>query len=387
MPVLRGEPAHHSWASNEVNDDMVDLYKKRFCHKTIAAFSSEEDQEDDAQDETEEQEEENPEDEDKPDPSTLTDDDLKAALLVHGVKAGPIVGTTRSLYERKLRRLQAGRQEPSKTEIILLCSDSEEDNEAGCNGPEEQESSQNGRYGYPQCFLPSSKLCPVTYVSRHSEAKQSVGKVTKSSMPSVPTANGMNAASTSHQRSGLETKVVAESIQTSTLPSRKFSIIQMVEEMESRKSDVNESEVHEHRSPANSSDTMSAMDERRRSQYYTPMVSPYKRKEKDPVNDAFKDIKTTPIVINATCRRPIKGAARRPIRFTYPQTPVSPTTQERREVQRRLVPMQIQFAVFIFIAVLLFIVDDGPLTPTLARIYKLMLNFGSEGASAVSGQD
>lgn len=27
-----------------------------------------------------------------PDPSGLTDDDLKAALLRHGVKAGPIVG-------------------------------------------------------------------------------------------------------------------------------------------------------------------------------------------------------------------------------------------------------------------------------------------------------
>lgn len=30
------------------------------------------------------------------DPSSLTDDDLKAALLKHGVKAGPIVGE--SLY-------------------------------------------------------------------------------------------------------------------------------------------------------------------------------------------------------------------------------------------------------------------------------------------------
>lgn len=27
-----------------------------------------------------------------PDPSTLTDDDLKTALLRHGVKVGPIVG-------------------------------------------------------------------------------------------------------------------------------------------------------------------------------------------------------------------------------------------------------------------------------------------------------
>jgi len=32
------------------------------------------------------------EDAEMPHPSTLTDDDLKAALLKHGVKAGPIVG-------------------------------------------------------------------------------------------------------------------------------------------------------------------------------------------------------------------------------------------------------------------------------------------------------
>ncbi|XP_037100983.1 lamina-associated polypeptide 2, isoforms beta/gamma-like [Syngnathus acus] len=39
--------------------------------------------------------------------SMLTDDDLKAALLAYGVTIGPIVGSTRAVYERKLRRLQA----------------------------------------------------------------------------------------------------------------------------------------------------------------------------------------------------------------------------------------------------------------------------------------
>ncbi|XP_054640287.1 lamina-associated polypeptide 2, isoforms beta/gamma-like isoform X2 [Dunckerocampus dactyliophorus] len=388
MPVLRRRAARPSWASKEVTDDTVAFLKKKHVyHETIAALSSEEDEEDN---EEQDVKEEKPEDEEKPDPSTLIDDDLKAALLVHGIKAGPIVDSTRSLYERKLRRLQAGGQETSNVaEIILLCSDSE-DYEAGRDGAE-QESSQNGRYGYPQCFLPSSKLRPVTYASRHAEVKQTLGRVAKSSMQSIHIAKGMNRASTLHQHSALETKVLAESIQTSPLPTRNFSITQMVEEKENRRSEVKESEVHEHWSPSNRLDTMAAVDVRRRSQYCTPMVSLSTRK-KDPVKTAFKDIKTAPTVTNATCRRPIKGAAGRPVRFTYPKTPVSPTTQERREVERRLVPIQIQFVAFVLIALLLLIVEDEPLSPLLAWMYKLMQGFGSEGADmqgeqAVSGQD
>uniref|UniRef100_A0A672JCC1 Zgc:92287 n=1 Tax=Salarias fasciatus TaxID=181472 RepID=A0A672JCC1_SALFA len=57
-----------------------------------------------------------------------------------------------------------------------------------------------------------------------------------------------------------------------------------------------------------------------------------------------------------TCRKPIKGAARRPVQYAYPDSPVSPATFERREVERRLVPMHIRILVFFFLVFILYII-------------------------------
>lgn len=72
----------------------------------------------------------------------------------------------------------------------------------------------------------------------------------------------------------------------------------------------------------------------------------------------FSDWSTyTLLYFSATRRRPIKGAAGRPIQYAYPDTPVSPTTLERREVERRLVPVHIQILVFLVVAVLLYVIN------------------------------
>ncbi|CAI5648175.1 unnamed protein product [Oreochromis niloticus] len=80
----------------------------------------------------------------------------------------------------------------------------------------------------------------------------------------------------------------------------------------------------------------------------------------EPVKDAFKNIlpgsKTTPTGIYVTCRRPIKGAAQRPVQYSYPDSPVSPMTQQRREVERYLVPIHIQILVFIIVACVLYLI-------------------------------
>ncbi|XP_039864109.1 LEM domain-containing protein 1 isoform X4 [Simochromis diagramma] len=80
----------------------------------------------------------------------------------------------------------------------------------------------------------------------------------------------------------------------------------------------------------------------------------------EPVKDAFKDIlpdsKTTPTGIYVTRRRPIKGAAQRPVQYSYPDSPVSPMTQQRREVERYLVPIHIQILVFIIVACVLYLI-------------------------------
>lgn len=59
---------------------------------------------------------------------------------------------------------------------------------------------------------------------------------------------------------------------------------------------------------------------------------------------------------SATCRRPIKGAAGRPVQYVFPDTTTSPTTLQRREVERRLVPIHIRIKVFLVLVVLLYLI-------------------------------
>uniref|UniRef100_A0A3Q1BJ07 LEM domain-containing protein n=1 Tax=Amphiprion ocellaris TaxID=80972 RepID=A0A3Q1BJ07_AMPOC len=210
----------------------VELHLKNIDQKNAADFSS--DEEDLVQDVAEE--EEDPEDTEMPDPSSLTDDDLKAMLFKYGVKAGPIVGSTRALYERKLKKLlqSDGHYGLNGAEKAVLYSDSEEEE----SGSEQQEA--------------------VEQSAQQESSQEPVKNILK---------------------------------------------------------------------------------------------------------DLFPETKTTPTGIYATCRRPIKGAAQRPIQYAYPDTPISPMTLERREVERRLVPIQIQIFVFLIVVCVVYFlfvnVEDG----------------------------
>ncbi|KAK0152680.1 Lamina-associated polypeptide 2, isoforms beta/delta/epsilon/gamma [Merluccius polli] len=85
----------------------------------------------------------------------------------------------------------------------------------------------------------------------------------------------------------------------------------------------------------------------------------------------------------ATSRRPIKGAAGRPVQYKYPDVPpASPLTLERREVERRLVPFYIQLLVFLALACVLNLVficmEDSWYNPLLPLL---------EGLSEVTGSE
>uniref|UniRef100_A0A8C7PXT2 LEM domain-containing protein n=1 Tax=Oncorhynchus mykiss TaxID=8022 RepID=A0A8C7PXT2_ONCMY len=56
---------------------------------------------------------------------------------------------------------------------------------------------------------------------------------------------------------------------------------------------------------------------------------------------------------SATCRRPIKGAAGRPVQFTYPDLPASPMTLQRQALERCLVTLWAQILVFLILTCLL----------------------------------
>ncbi|KAG5838920.1 hypothetical protein ANANG_G00228800 [Anguilla anguilla] len=99
----------------------------------------------------------------------------------------------------------------------------------------------------------------------------------------------------------------------------------------------------------------------------------------DFLTEMFPDADRTPTGISATRRRPIKGAAGRPVRYKYPDLPLSPASLERRELQRRLVPVWVQVLVFLGVAGLLYLVY-GAMETGLENPFAALLENLSQGA-------
>ncbi|XP_019205297.1 LEM domain-containing protein 1 isoform X2 [Oreochromis niloticus] len=360
----------------------VELHLKHIDQKNAADFSS--DEEDRADDKK---------DAEMPVPSCLTDEDLKAMLRKHGVKPGPITASTRVLYERKLHKLlQSDRRERlNEADKAVLYSDSEEekkqqekDQDSGSEkqpDPSDQtqkESSQNHVF-YPQCFLPSSRLRPCPPRNTESSSNWNSRNALKSSERSQSQCSQIISTSTADHHTGLGSTVLPRSKSTddSSLSSQYFSITQMVEEMENSSSrsvtdnacEFNGTSVQENWAQSD-------------------------RPPQEPVKDAFKDIlpgsKTTPTGIYVTRRRPIKGAAQRPVQYSYPDSPVSPMTQQRREVERYLVPIHIQILVFIIVACVLYLIYvnvEGSLSYWSYGEDRLLVQAESQDAEADYAQD
>uniref|UniRef100_A0A3P8YZ87 LEM domain-containing protein n=1 Tax=Esox lucius TaxID=8010 RepID=A0A3P8YZ87_ESOLU len=235
-PRLKSELIAHNVtlpAAESKKHVYMELYSKCIGLKSAADFSSDEEDVQESQD-CEEREK----DPEMIDPCGLTDDELKATLLQYGVEAGPIVGTTRSLYERKLQRLMelAGGRRHSETENADRYSYSEDE-------LEDDQDSEQGR-------------------------AETVSLV----------------ADKQHVDSDIQVPI------------------------------------------------------------------------KDVLMEMFPETKPTPTGIAATRRRPIKGAAGRPVHFKYPDLPASPMAQQRHAVERHMVPLWVQILVFLILGCLLYVI-------------------------------
>uniref|UniRef100_A0A673M4F4 Lamina-associated polypeptide 2-like n=1 Tax=Sinocyclocheilus rhinocerous TaxID=307959 RepID=A0A673M4F4_9TELE len=198
----------------------------------------------------------------------LTDDQLKAKLLQYGVKAGPIVASTRALYEKKLKRLLDSSAQASQHRVNGI-------RDAGLYSDNEEEDSESEQ---------------------------------------------------------LRSETMART-ETSKTASKK------------------------------------------------PVT--------DVLSEMFPDTAKTPTGIYATKRRPIKGAAGRPVQFKYPEMPLlSPTTLERQEIQQRLVPLWVQIVVFLLVVCLLYLIYasmeeplSNPFTALLEGLQEAALIYTSEDQS------
>ncbi|XP_046725043.1 LEM domain-containing protein 1 isoform X4 [Silurus meridionalis] len=231
----------------------LQVYMQHVANKS-ADFSSDEEE----QGQNGHEEEKGGEDSDMVDLCSLTDNQLKHKLLRYGVKAGPIVASTRALYEKKLYRMMTQHLQNSvnSKDDAGKYSDSEEE-----KGEEEESGSE--LLGPESVSITDQSLNPST-----------VGLKYQSNETFYP--------------------------QCFAPPMRQESVTDVLMEM-------------------------------------------------------FPDTAMTPTGITATKRRSIKGAAGRPVQFKYPDTPLSPATLERQEIQQRLVPLWVQIVVFFLVVALLYV--------------------------------
>ncbi|XP_051948206.1 lamina-associated polypeptide 2, isoforms beta/delta/epsilon/gamma-like isoform X3 [Xyrauchen texanus] len=255
----------------------------------------------------------------------LTDDQLKAKLLQYGFKTGPIVASTRALYEKKLHMLM---DTPTKASLQRV------------NG-----TADGSQYSD----------------SEEEEDKESESEIVSKTETSKMTSKGktLHKSSDSSQNGSL--------VQIAS-PYRSFSISQMVEEIENRFSPQSQHTEIERRSSQRTELTVDSGAQRNfmsldkdtmtgRSLCLTPQSPHQKQTVTEPATDVltemFAGTVKTPTGIYATKRRPIKGAAGRPVQFKYQDLPLlSPTTLERQEIQQRLVPLWVQTVVFLLVVCL-----------------------------------
>ncbi|KAM9445900.1 LEM domain-containing protein 1 isoform 2-T2 [Clarias gariepinus] len=306
----------------------LEVYMKRVGNKNSADFSSDEEE---LFQTGHEEKEARRKHSDMVDLSSLTDDQLRCKLLQYGVKPGPIVASTRVLYERRLHRLMAQHSRHTVNNKHDFGKYSDSDEEGG------QEMS-----GLKQ----PTKLGSLTVSHTDLGERSSTGKNQEESL---------------------------ESLDNSSLS---FSITQLVEEgsvclsIENRLSPQPKSaeteRSHSYTPVASRAQRQLNKSSMNASLYQTPEFSPLQKQSTtikpaieavtDVLKEMFPDTALTPTGISATKRRSIKGAAGRPVQYKYPETPLSPSTLERLEIQQRLVPLWVQIAVFVLAATVLYLI-------------------------------
>ncbi|KAG7323100.1 hypothetical protein KOW79_012802 [Hemibagrus wyckioides] len=349
---LRSELISHNVALPPPGSDKhvyLEVYMKHVANKNTADFSS--DEEEEVRNGDGNSGEDSDKDSDMVDLSSLTDDQLKRKLLQYGVKAGPIVGsdsTTRALYERKLHRMmtQHSQHSVSNKKDAGKYSDSEEEEE------EEEEDSGSEQLG-PESVSHTDRSVTHSTVGMNDQSKETF--YPQCFVPPV--------------RQGKNQERSLESTQSSLLS---FSITQLVEEgsIENRLSPESKSAENE-RSCSQTPAASRAQRQRNKSTtnpslHLTPECSPLLKQTTtikpavetvtDVLMEMFPDTATTPTGITATKRRSIKGAAGRPVQFKYPETPLSPATLEKLDIQQRLVPLWVQVVVFLLVVAFLYFI-------------------------------
>ncbi|XP_013975084.1 thymopoietin isoform X5 [Canis lupus baileyi] len=287
-----------------------------------------------------------PEDKDDLDVTELTNEDLLDQLVKYGVNPGPIVGTTRKLYEKKLLKLrEQGTESRSSTPLPTISSSAENTRQNGSNDSDrysdnEEDSKIELKLEKREPLKGRAKT-PVTLKQRrveHNQVETSQhfridGAIISESTPIAETIMASSNETLVVNRVTGNFKHAAP-----ILPITEFSDIPR----RTPKKPLTRAEVGE--------------------------KTEERRIERDILKEMFPFEASTPTGISASCRRPIKGAAGRPLelsdfrmeesfstKYIPKYVPLADVKSEKTK-KGRSIPMWIKILLFVVVAIFLFLV-------------------------------
>uniref|UniRef100_A0A8C3WL74 Thymopoietin n=1 Tax=Catagonus wagneri TaxID=51154 RepID=A0A8C3WL74_9CETA len=304
------------------------------------------------------------EDKDDLDVTELTNEDLLDQLVKYGVNPGPIVGTTRKLYEKKLLKLrEQGTESRSSTPLPTISSSVENTRQNGSNDSDrysdnEEDSKIELKLEKREPLKGRAKT-PVTLKQRrveHNQVETSEhfridGPVISESTPIAETIMASSNETLVVNRVTGNFKHAAP-----ILPITEFSDIPR----RTPKKPLTRDEVGE--------------------------KTEERRVERDILKEMFPFEASTPTGISASCRRPIKGAAGRPLelsdfrmeesfssKYIPKYVPLADVKSEKTK-KGRSIPMWIKIFLFVVVAIFLFLVYQAMETNQGNPFYQFISN-------------
>ncbi|XP_019370576.1 PREDICTED: thymopoietin isoform X8 [Gavialis gangeticus] len=295
-----------------------------------------------------------PEEKDDLDVTELSNEDLQEQLVKYGVNPGPIVATTRKVYEKKLLKLMEQGPElksPAPLPTPTISSSAENTRQNGNNDSDQYSDNEED----PKLELKLEKReplksktkAPITLKQRRLVEHNQVETTAQ-----LPIDDAVMSESTP----------IAETILTSS-----NETLQVVNRVPGN---------FKHATPIQSISEFSDLSRRtsKKPLMTTEVVekthTEERRVERDILKEMFPYEASTPTGISASCRRPIKGAASRPIEFSdfrveesfsskyVPKYGFSTDMKAEKATTKkeRSIPMWIKILLFVVVSVFLFLV-------------------------------
>ncbi|XP_012813136.1 LEM domain-containing protein 1 isoform X3 [Xenopus tropicalis] len=271
----------------------------------------------------------------KMDVRSLSNTELQEQLLKHGVKPGPILPTTRGVYEKRLQQLL--------DEVLYPA----EENRSG-NQDQYSDSEDEG--------VLMKKKKEMRGETMAADAMQNNGQ-TKVFTVNVPVrrrsslSNGLSSRPPPGPYNHIPASLAAEYNQNLATLGDDFTVTRILKQME-RRSSLEQAVFKKELNARN--------------------MTPKSQPEDSTLEDFSESMSQSPLGLSATRRKPIKGAAGRPIQFRYDDFATQARIQEKTKAipaeksGGRLISVPLQIVIFIvlaFLALVFFTLEGSPDNP------------------------